>query len=73
MKTFRDYISEGGIEPVKPVVRIQPQFPKKKQDKKPLLRIKPIPSPIVPVPVRTPDEFIPTPSRPDFKPYTKNP
>ena len=60
MLSFREYISEGGIEPIKPVVPIQPELPQK--PKKPKEEE---------TPERQPDEFIPTPSLPEFKPYTK--
>jgi hypothetical protein len=67
MKAFKDYIVEV-IEPVKPVVPIRREPPKRQQpepEKKPEEKE-------TGVPVRKPDEFIPTPSLPDFKP-TYNP
>lgn len=69
MKSFRNYITEDGIEPVKPVVPIQPELPKRKQpdpeknpeEGKPEL------------PEREPDEFIPTRDYPEFRPYKRTP
>lgn len=61
MLSFKEYIFENGIEPIKPVVPIQPELPQKpKQPKKPKEEE---------TPERQPDEFIPTPSLPEFKPY----
>lgn len=61
MKSFREHITEGGIEPIKPVVPIQPELPQKpKQPKQPKEEE---------TPERQPDEFIPTRHLPEFQPY----
>lgn len=62
MKSFKNYISEGGIEPIKPVVPIQPELPKKQQQPKKEKEQE--------TPTREPDQFIPTQHLPEFQPYT---
>jgi hypothetical protein len=69
MKSFKDYIAEGGIEPVKPVVPIQPDPRRKRPPEKP--PIKPTEKPPVKLPIRQPDEFIPSPTKRDFRPYRR--
>jgi hypothetical protein len=69
MKSFNQYISESGIEPVKPVVPIQPELPKRKQpdpEKNPEKKETGLPE-------REPDKFIPTRDYPEFKPYKRTP
>jgi hypothetical protein len=63
MKTLKQYILENEIEPVKPVVPVRPD-PRRQPPQRP---VKPKEEP----PARNPDEFIPTPSLPDFKPYKR--
>jgi hypothetical protein len=70
MKSFKDYIAEGGIEPVKPVVPIQPDPRRKRPPEKP--PVKPTEKPPVKLPIRQPDEFIPSPTKRDFRPYRRN-
>lgn len=63
MLSFRKYIFEGGIEPVKAVVDIQPELPQKpKQSKKPKEEE---------TPEREPDQFLPTQHLPEFQPYKR--
>ena len=69
LKSFKDYIAEGGIEPVKPVVPIQPDPRRKRPPEKP--PIKPTEKPPVKLPIRQPDEFIPSPTKRDFRPYRR--
>jgi hypothetical protein len=69
MKSFKQFISEDEIQPVTPVVPIQPDPPKRKQ---------PYPKPgeketeLPVLPVREPDRFDPTRDFPEFKPYKRN-
>ena len=62
MKTFRQFVAENRIEPVKPVVPIPKELPQRKKSphkpKKPDL------------PIREPDRYEPS-KTPDFKPYKK--
>jgi hypothetical protein len=67
MKSFREHISEGGIEPVKPVVPVRPD-PRRKQpnpEKNPEKKETGLPE-------REPDRFEPTKDFPEFRPYRKS-
>lgn len=69
MKSFKDFLSEDEIPPVKPVVPIQPDPPKRKQPyPKPGEKETELPA----LPVREPDKFDPTRDFPEFKPYKRN-
>ena len=69
MKSFKQFISEDEIQPVKPVVPIQPDPPKRKQpDPKPGKKETELPV----LPEREPDRFDPTRDFPEFKPYKRN-